>query len=433
LDELKTRAADLTSRISAERRGYFTPEEEDQVLGLLISYWQTRNALLELIGSLRREFATALVPPPSAFLIGFSAAAILVDAARFLRDVADSRPILREKLNQSAPQFGIPPGVFDTIQRSLVSARNGWHLLQAIQHYRERIQAAAAELSGNDRRLFEITERVVPRLDVSKSQFARAKLNTRAGQIARQVKQAVVDRTLYGLQRLAGTLVSDKYLRPGHRPALPLEVRSQFESLMVPGDVLMVRKEYALTNYFLPGHWPHVALYLGSAQQLAACGIDQRHPRWSKLQAILEKHGRVVLEALKDGVHLRSLESPFAVDSLVVLRPRLDRTEIARGLDRVLSHEGKPYDFDFDFRRSDRLVCTEVVYRALDGLGQFRIPLVRRAGRPTLAGVDFARHGMQQQLFQPIAAFAPGLLPGFHEQKAIDILRVGTEADQLPP
>jgi hypothetical protein len=40
---------------------------------------------------------------------------------------------------------------------------------------------------------------------------------------------------------------------------------------------------------------------------------------------------------------------------------------------------------------------------------------------------------MQQQLFQPIAAFAPGLLPGFHEQKAIDILRVGTEADQLPP
>ena len=32
-----------------------------------------------------------------------------------------------------------------------------------------------------------------------------------------------------------------------------------------PGDVLVVRKEYAATNYFLPGYWPHAALVIGSA------------------------------------------------------------------------------------------------------------------------------------------------------------------------
>jgi hypothetical protein len=367
--------------------------------------------------------------------LGFAAAAVLVDAARFLREVAATRPIVRDKLNEPAPQFGIPEGVYDTIQKSLVSARNGWHLLEALNHYRQ-INAQASAVDDVVRPMLEITDRVLPQLEVSVTAFARAKLRTRTGQFARTVKGAIVDRTLYGLQRLAGTLLSDKYIRIGHRPGLPAEIAAQLRSLLLPGDVLIVRKEYALTNYFLPGYWPHAALYLGTASQWNCLGISEEksvRPRLTRITQLAGQDTGLVLEAMKDGVHLRTLESPFGSDSVVILRPRLPPSDIARGIARVFAHEGKPYDFDFDFRRSDRLVCTEVVYRAYDGLSGLCFPLTRRAGRPTLAGRDLIQHALRDELFTTVAAFAPQLVPGMRSgPHSLEVLRAGNlSCDQV--
>ena len=80
-------------------------------------------------------------------------------------------------------------------------------------------------------------------------------------------------------------------------------------------------------------------------------------------------------------------------------------------LARTIRHESKPYDFDFDFTRSDRLVCTEVVYRAFDGLGPVRFSLVRRAGRPTLSGLDLTRLSLSQRWLKPVAMYDQNLAP----------------------
>jgi hypothetical protein len=90
---------------------------------------------------------------------------------------------------------------------------------------------------------------------------------------------------------------------------------------------------------------------------------------------------------------------------VVVLRPRLSTGEVAHSLARVMAHEGKPYDFDFDFSRSDRLVCTEVVYRAYDGVGPMQFPLVRRAGRPTFSGSDLIGLTLDRRGFDPVAVY----------------------------
>ena len=126
---------------------------------------------------------------------------------------------------------------------------------------------------------------------------------------------------------------------------------------------------------------------------------------------------------MKDGVRIRSLSSPFGADSVVVLRPRLDAREIAVALSKGLAHEGKPYDFNFDFTRSDRLVCTEVVYRAYQGVGRIHLELTRRAGRLTLAGSDLIAEGRRRIHFEPVAVYAPAYAEGVQSgAAAIDIL-----------
>ena len=134
-DELKGVAVRLTEAISPSNRGYFTPDEEQHVQGLLISYWQARCALFELIVSFRLDDDRSDERRPDAFLTAFAAALVLIDAARFLRETVHDRPLLRDKLNEPVPAFGIPEGLYKRVQRSLVSAHHAWHLYHAIDYF----------------------------------------------------------------------------------------------------------------------------------------------------------------------------------------------------------------------------------------------------------------------------------------------------------
>ena len=112
---------------SASQRGYFTPTEDEEVRHLLVSYCQSRNALIELVIQFRDEPCTAEHRPAN-FLVAYAGALVLVDAARFLRESFLHRPAIRAKLNEPEPHFGIPPDTFETIQRSLTSPVHVWHL-----------------------------------------------------------------------------------------------------------------------------------------------------------------------------------------------------------------------------------------------------------------------------------------------------------------
>ncbi len=434
--ELRARAAEMAERGTAWQRGYFTPAEDEQIRWLLNSYWQSRNALFDVVTSLKRELEQVDAQRrPIVFLAALGGALLLVDAARFRRELAQERPHLQAKLNEAAVEFGIPEGVYDQVQTSLFSARHAWHLYHALRYYEEHAdelrQAARAEGAED---LAELVADRLARANVPASRFLQARWKTRGGLLVRRVTADLFEAAMYGLQKFGGVLVADRYLRRGHVPRLPEPIAAELRQLLLPGDVLIVRKEFALTNYFLPGHWPHAALYLGTADQLRELGLDAAvaelaRPAWQRLRAAQAAHPEIsVLESMKDGVLFRPLQSPFGSDSLVVLRPRMPRADVARALARGLVHEGKPYDFDFDFRRSDRLVCTEVVYRAYDGIAGAEFPLVRRAGRPTLSGSDLIRLALRGPTLQPVAVYAPrvaGDLRVIQEAGVVPVLQKG--------
>jgi hypothetical protein len=296
--------------------------------------------------------------------------------------------------------------------------RNAWHLWHATRYYdqhRARLQAAAAAEGLEP--LVAIIDRLRDRLRPSLWLFVRTRFRVRGRRTLRRFGRDVLGRAIYAAQQAVSELMSEASLSPGHRPGLPPAIRQQVLSMLQPGDVLVVRKEHAATNYFLPGYWPHAALMVGTSADLDRLGIVQHEhvrPRLGLLaSAELQPDGRraaaarFVIESMKDGVRVRPVDSPLASDSIIVLRPRLEPGLIACALAQAFMHEGKPYDFNFDFTSSHRMVCTEVVYRAYDGVGDVRFELQRHVGRYALAAGDLLRMALAERHFAVLAAYAP--------------------------
>ena len=401
------RAADVLSVSAASsERGYFTPSEDEDVRHMLVSYWQSRNALLELVLEMKDQRHI-----DANFLVGYAGALVLVDAARFLYDEFDDRPAVRGKLNEPAPHFGIPGDLYDKVQASRANPVHMWHLYHATKYFTEHRDALVDASSGTPLEdLPELIENLQAASRISPARFAVLGARVRARHLVTLVKEDLLDRALYGLQKSVSSAVADVFTVRDHKPGLPTEILEQLRGLLRPGDVLIVRKEHALTNYFLPGYWPHAALYLGTQDELAAAGFaDHEHvrPHWDELLSCDPDEPSRVHEAMKDGVRIRSLRSAFGSDAITVLRPRLTLEVIFPALARGMFHTGKPYDFDFDFTRADRLVCTEVVYRSYDGVGEVRFNLTRRAGRMTLSAEDLIGMAIAGDHFDAVATYAP--------------------------
>ena len=163
------------------------------------------------------------------------------------------------------------------------------------------------------------------------------------------------------------------------------DVISEHEGLLQPGDILVERRNWHMTNVGIPGFWPHAAMYVGTPEQLndhfrGLASLSNATP-WSVISrggtpAVRElgapdEHGyrKRVIEALRDGVVLTSLERSANADYLGVMRPVLSAQQRFDALLAALSHYGKPYDYSFDFATDTALVCSELVYKAYRAAG----------------------------------------------------------------
>jgi hypothetical protein len=186
---------------------------------------------------------------------------------------------------------------------------------------------------------------------------------------------------------------------------------------LFPGDVLLIRHEWYLSNIGLPGFWPHAALYAGTPAERDAFFNDGETKVWlaslnppcSTLDEYLRRefpiayqHGIElhregeprILEAISEGVSFTALAHALEADSMVALRPRLSRLDKAKALARAFGYEGRPYDFDFNFQTDSALVCTELVYKSYEpagGMNGLRLPLKEMLGRKVMPANEIAR------------------------------------------
>lgn len=158
-------------------------------------------------------------------------------------------------------------------------------------------------------------------------------------------------------------------------PAAELALRS----VLRPGDILLEKTPFRLTDRFIPGHWGHVAIWLGSEAEVRAILGDD--PLLAP-QAVRLATGAGVCEALRDGVQLNPLSRFLDIDDVAVLRCPLSGPELAAHLRRSLRQLGKAYDFNFDVETADRIVCSELVYQVFTGIAW---PTGKALGRATIS------------------------------------------------
>lgn len=405
-----------------EQRGYFTPAEDDQLRQWFVRFLNLRHHLFEYIEEMKARMPALPQRPDSSdwpsFLMGYSAACLIALADRSLVEACTDRTLLQRKLNEPAPRFRLPAKQYTQVRRSWTLPRHAWNMLMTMRHanqHRETLTALQQDTQWHviAKRLPELEQALLANFNT----FTKAYYRYQRHNIRRRGAR-LQQKTIFSVLTISGRWLSKK--NPKIRPKrVKPAIQKAILELLRPGDVVVTRHDLAMTNLFLPGFWPHAALFVGSPPQATALR-DEMHPNrrenWRK--------DTPFLEALKDGVRFRPAATTLAVDALVILRPQLSDGAIAEGIARAITHEGKPYNFDFDFFRSDRLVCTEVIYRAYDGLEQLECRLQQRSGRPTFSAEDLLDMAIEDRGFKPVALYGTKgarstLLTGPHLRNAI--------------
>lgn len=303
----------------------------------------------------------------NAVLISMSAALTLFDNAQFMQQQFAGHPVLRSKLNEAYVEFGVDKNFYDDTllranslsYRTAMSdalrffkdnqARITGHLAQAdhslVSLYRVIENSPARKRLGGDHVFRQIGDQLGTLMARSTTESIR-----QVGQLKFLTSQ-IVGNSLGLVRWRAGKLKDDKALL------------ATLSASLQPGDILLEKTPFALTDKTIPGHFGHAAIYIGTVEQLRELGALDLPGVQARLALI--QSGHVMLEALRGGVVLNTLESFMNIDDVAVLRAQqLTPAERKSSIALALNHFGKRYDFNFDVNTTDTIVCSELVYAA---------------------------------------------------------------------
>ena len=409
VETLETRTQVIMSEFASGRRSWYRQADDDAVRAELLAYVNYRAALLRIVWKYQDyEQAGDEALRLRAFLASYMAASVLYEASvKFVTLFANAPDAVR-KLNEAEPLWNIPPGLFDTVRRSLAEPENR-KLMQRAQIFYRQHREDFARLNLAVPPPFDQFHAAIAKSEKTIQQSTLVALSAGAATPFTDARDTGKE-AIYRAQTFISSWVGDTKVREPHggksliQPAHLKELTAKLK----PGDLMLERRNWFLSNAFLPGYWPHAALYVGTAEDLRRLGLD-RDPRvakhWAKFLTRDDKgHERVIIEAISEGVVFTSMEhSVGEADAAAFLRPNISDERIKEVIARAFSHAGKPYDFEFDFFSSDKLVCSEVVYRAFDG--DISLPLVDVMGRKTLPPIEIVRQCVRERT-KPHAQFS---------------------------
>jgi hypothetical protein len=179
-----------------------------------------------------------------------------------------------------------------------------------------------------------------------------------------------------------------------------------------PMDIILTRSAFRISDRVIPSFFTHAAVFVGD-------DLSSHLPPAPKRR--MPRPGEAtVLEAVRTGVHLTTLEAATDADILVALRdPSLvdhRREAVSR---RIPGELGKKYDFWLDQHDDERIFCSKLVARLFAHL-----PIEPAAERPFLTLPD----DIARLAVVPNPALSPVILLGDEGPVAGQAVRRQVEA-----
>jgi len=384
LDDLEGAANQFRGEFDSGKRSFLNPEDTDEIDRLMLTYLNCRNELLRFVWKYRAA-GTLSEPVPrlrSSLLVLGSGCALYQSASKLVA-MFDDAPNARRKLNEPDPTWGIPEGMFDTIEKNLSDRENVRALAMELARYRS--QAGQYREHG----LLESEPQASFHATIAAT---TVRITGHPNLLVGMLDEIgeLKDESIYQGQSLVSTWVGNTRVRQRKGgPRVTPEHLKEMRSLLKPGDILIERQDFFLSRAFMPGYWAHAAIYVGDPETVASLGLADHEwvaPKWEAFSASRSD----ILEAVPSGVRMTTLDHCIGVaDSAAILRPRISEEQAKEAIARAFRDLGKPYDFEFDFFSEDKIVCTELVYRAFTGSIDFE--LVDVLGRMTLPPTELAR------------------------------------------
>jgi hypothetical protein len=322
-------------------------------------------------------------------------------------EITERDPVFHVVLNESVPELGLAKGTYaDLKYHYLHVAIASEFVAHTLTH--KRYGDEADSLLGKE---IEEDQAII-------WHYGRGKGIKQTFKNGAQIVKDAGFKAVFPVQKGVSDWMGDvKVLRKG-KSLVSLEQIDAMKSRLEPGDILLERREWYLSNIGLPGFWPHAALYVGTREDRLNYFDDPQVRSWVVQQGIPDgtfdsllqsrepnayqeglklkeqnRHSRVI-EAVGEGVIFASLEHSAAADSFAALRPRRSKLEKAKAILSAFHYIGRPYDFNFDFLTDDKLVCSELVYKAYeksnDRIG-IEFPTVEILGRISMPANEIVK------------------------------------------
>lgn len=350
------------NEIGTGRRQMLSREEKESVRRTWSSFLDYLIAL-DSIGAYHRDSRgdRSIKVTYAAFLAQYRGALEMIDAI-------DELPGADEMLNEPVPSLGVPQGSFAKVKQRWLNVARATEFAA--------LQSLYLMKGGGDAAIDEDAKFIL--------KAGRGKGQLQTARNALKIARSTAFTAWFPVQKGVAEWMGDTRVARAHTFLVNDAQIAEIAPKLEPGDVLLERREWYVSNIGLPGFWPHTAMFIGTAADRARYFDDPVVREWVRQQGRADgdfdaflrerfpsayaqaRNGRVI-EAISEGVSFTTLEHSAAADSLAVLRPRATRREKAIAIARAFGYAGRPYDFNFDFHTDTALVCSEVIYKAYEG------------------------------------------------------------------